>query len=109
MSRQVTVVEGFGNEWQFGRDGDWSVEELENNHDKRWRGKDRKWINLRKKVIEAIDDLQTDLGLSPAATIERLQETMNSRHWSMDDLCNALQKKTYYPCEETKRRKLGPP
>jgi hypothetical protein len=58
MSRQVSNVHDLYNEWTIDRDGFWSIEELEEKWGTRWRRNDRKWFNLRNKIIEAIHDLQ---------------------------------------------------
>ncbi|KAG2216055.1 hypothetical protein INT45_013619 [Circinella minor] len=101
MSRQVATVTDFWDEWMVGRDGFWSIEELES------KSHDRKWFNIRKKIIDAVNDLQKDLGLSSSSAISVLQGVMNARHWSLDRLGTELQKGTYFPSPETKRRKLG--
>ena len=92
-----------------GQDGFWSIEELESKWGTKWRSHDRKWFNIRKKIIDAVNDLQKDLGLSSSSAISVLQGVMNARHWSLDRLGTELQKGTYFPSTETKRRKLGLP
>lgn len=106
MSRQVVTVSDLWDEWKIGRDGFWSVEELEKKWGTKWRRNDRKWFNIRKKVIEAVEDLRRDLGLSVPSAIGVLQKAMNTRYWSLDRMGTELQKGTYFPCQETKRRKL---
>ncbi|KAI8327191.1 transcriptional activator of glycolytic enzymes-domain-containing protein [Blakeslea trispora] len=69
MSREVVTVAELWEEWTVGRDGFWSVEELDSKWGSKWRGKDRKWINIRKKVVNAVKDLMNDLGLSAESAI----------------------------------------
>ncbi|KAG2214030.1 hypothetical protein INT45_001993, partial [Circinella minor] len=109
MSRQVATVTDLWDEWMVGRDGFWSIEELESKWGTKWRSHDRKWFNIRKKIIDAVNDLQKDIGLSSSSAISVLQGVMNARHWSLDRLGTELQKGTYFPSPETKRRKLGLP
>ncbi|KAK4517486.1 uncharacterized protein ATC70_000825 [Mucor velutinosus] len=106
MSRQVTTVCDLWDKWTISRDGFWSVQELEDKWGAKWRKDDRKWFNIRKKIIDSVEDLQLDLGLSPASTVSALQKVFNTRHWSLDSLGTELQKGAFFPCEETKRRKL---
>lgn len=109
MSRQVATVSDLWDEWSVGRDGNWSVQELEEKWGTKWRREDKKWFNLRKKIVDAISDLEKDLGLSTPRAIRMLQQAINERHWSLDKLGTELQKGRYYPSppEETKRRKLN--
>jgi len=109
MSRQVVTVSNLWDEWKIGLDGFWSVEELDRRWGTKWRRNDRKWFNIRKKVVDAIEDLQLDLGLSASSAIVMLQTVMNNRHWSFDRMGTELQKGTYFPSQETKRRKLQSP
>ncbi|KAK4509980.1 uncharacterized protein ATC70_000723 [Mucor velutinosus] len=106
MSRQVTTVCDLWDEWTIGRDGFWSVQELEDKWGAKWRKDDRKWFNIRKKIIDSVEDLQLDLGLSPTSAVGALQKVLNTRHWSLDRLGTELQKGAFFPYEETKRRKL---
>ncbi|KAK4520942.1 uncharacterized protein ATC70_006826 [Mucor velutinosus] len=83
MSRQVTTVCDLWDEWTIGRDGFWSVQELEDKWGAKWRKDDRKWFNIRKKIIDSVEDLQLDLGLSPASAVGALQKVPNTRRWSL--------------------------
>ncbi|KAI9351722.1 hypothetical protein BD770DRAFT_412903 [Pilaira anomala] len=96
MSRQVVTVYGLWDEWKIGRDGFLSVEELEKKNGE----------EMIESVIEAVEDLRRDLGLSVLSAIGVLQKAMNTRYWSLDRMGTELQKGTYFPCQETKRRKL---
>ncbi|KAG2219716.1 hypothetical protein INT45_006048 [Circinella minor] len=107
MSRQVLTVNDLWAEWTLGRDGFWPVQELDNKWGTKWRRGDKKWFNIRKKVIDAVNDLQENLGLTPTTAIQNLQNVMNARGWSLDRLGTELQSKNFFPSEQTKRRKLA--
>lgn len=107
MDRSVKTVVKLWEEWKEGLEGNWPVEYLEREYKAKWRKGDNKWFNIRKRVIEAVEDLQQDVGLSAEEAIERLQNVMNQRNWSLDGIGTALQSRKYYPSLETKRRKLN--
>ena len=64
MSRKVVTVETLWKEWHDGIEGLWPVKDLEKDHGTKWRRNDMKWYNIRKKIIDAVEDLMQDKQLS---------------------------------------------
>ncbi|CEP17702.1 hypothetical protein [Parasitella parasitica] len=106
MSRGVHTVADLWKEWTLGLGGFWSIQDMDAKYGTAWRKDDRKWYNLRKKVIEAVKKLQNDLGLSPPTAIDTLQRVMSRRNWSIDRLGTELQKGSYDPLSDPKRQKV---
>ncbi|CEP12693.1 hypothetical protein [Parasitella parasitica] len=86
MSRNIKTVEQLYAEWTLGLDGDWPVQQLEKEWGTKWRQGDKKWINLRRHVVGAVNDLVTDLYLSVGEAIEKLQVVMTKRGLALDVL-----------------------
>ncbi|OAC98486.1 hypothetical protein MUCCIDRAFT_86232 [Mucor lusitanicus CBS 277.49] len=70
----------------------------ETDHGTTWRRNDMKWFNIRKKVIDTIQDLVDDKRLSIEEALTNLQQTMARKGWSFNKLGTNLQQRKFYPC-----------
>lgn len=109
MSREVVTISDLWQEWEYGRDGNWPVKELEKDWGTKWRKNDRKWFNIRLHIINAIETLKKERNFSTDSAIEALQTVSNKNNWSLDRLGTNLQKGEYNPLKETRRGKHSMP
>ncbi|CEP08881.1 hypothetical protein [Parasitella parasitica] len=107
MSREITTVENLWKEWKEGWNGYWPVEELEKNWGNKWRAKDRKWFNIRKQIIDAVNDLHISHHIPIQDAINTLQSEINNNRWSLDKIGKLLQTKKYSTSDTLKRRRLA--
>ncbi|CEP15312.1 hypothetical protein [Parasitella parasitica] len=86
MSRNIKTVKQLYEEWTLGLNGYWPVQQLEEEWGTKWRQGDKKCISLRRHVVDAVNDLVTDLHLSIDEAIEKLQVAMTKRGLALDGL-----------------------